>query len=457
MTTLTEALAESFSGRTMSDLPDGLVHQAKRLLIDYLGVSLSGSQLETGRLAANFAVSLAGTQESSLIGRGERVPAVYAAFANAVANHSLEYDDIDESSFFHYGAPVMSSVLAVGELVHADGPTVLTAAMAGCETLARLSRATNPALRDRGFHTTTACGVFGGTVAAGIAGRLSPAQLVHALGLAGGQACGLMEIYGASMQKRFNPGWAARNAVTAVLLARAGATAEESVIDGDRGFATAFAGHIDRDAFLDGLGRESTVMIDFKPYACVRPVHTAIDAVLRLRQAHRLAADDVEELLVYRGPAWGDFFAVPTPRSFHEAQVSLPYAVAVAMVEGVVSPGAFAHVGQDDAQVQALAERVVIKEDASLAQALSCRVVIRTRSGQEVAATVDSAHGSQADPLDDGQLLAKFRSLAIPVLGEAGTERLAEAAWKLDSQQDVSAVLRNAVPLGVDATEPSAS
>jgi hypothetical protein len=81
--------------------------------------------------------------------------------------------------------------------------------------LARASAATNPSLRDRGFHTTPTCGVFGATIAAARLLKLDRDATVSALGLAGAQASGLMEMYGPSMQKRFNPGPSARNGVTA--------------------------------------------------------------------------------------------------------------------------------------------------------------------------------------------------------------------------------------------------
>src|SRR5690606_15569427 len=115
-------------------------------------------------------------------------------------------------------------------------------ALGGCEMMARLSRATNPQLRDRGFHTTPTCGTFGATVAAGRLLGLDPEQMTSALGLAGAQASGLMEMYGTSMQKRFNPGPAARNGVVAAQMAALGFTGADTILDGVRGFGPAFAG-----------------------------------------------------------------------------------------------------------------------------------------------------------------------------------------------------------------------
>src|SRR6185295_6892281 len=104
----------------------------------------------------------------------------------------------------------------------------------------RVSKAANNSLRNRAFHTTPTTGVFGATIAAGKLLQLSPAKLSAALGLAGAQASGLMEMYGPSMQKRFNPGPAARNGVTAALMAQLGFTGAETIFEGERGFLRAF-------------------------------------------------------------------------------------------------------------------------------------------------------------------------------------------------------------------------
>ena len=289
--TLTSDLANYFSELQFAQIPAEKKTDIKRLLLDYLGVALAGSRTDTGRIAAEFAIELGGSAQATLIGRGNKVPAVHAAFANAISSHSIELDDIDDEALFHYSPPVYSAGLAAAEMAGASGAEFLTAVYAGCEMMNRLSRATNPSLRDRGFHTTPTCGVFGGTVAAGKLLKLSPQQMTHALGLAGAQASGLMEMYGTSMQKRINPGPAARNAVTAASLAKKGFTGADTIIEGKRGFAAAFSNHFDPSKLTEGLGREFPVTIEFKPYSCARPIHNAIDCALNVRGQNSFKLD----------------------------------------------------------------------------------------------------------------------------------------------------------------------
>lgn len=434
--TATEQLADVVVARGYDDSNRELYHDVKRLVLDYLGVGLAGSRTGSGQLAAGFALELAGPAESHLFGRPAPVTAVHAAFANAISSHSVELDDVDELALFHYSPPIVSAALAIAERQHSTGREFLVAVLSGCETMNRLSRATNPALRDRGFHTTPACGVFGATVAAGVLLQLSAAELVSALGLAGAQAGGLMEMYGTSMQKRFNPGPAARNGVTAALLAKAGFTGADSIIDGERGFAAAFAGAFDATRFLDELGRKIPVAFEFKPYSCARPIHNAIDAVLELRQAG-LRAEDLATATVHRHPDWAHYHVITEPRTFHEAQVSLPYSAAIALVYGNALPEHYARVEQGDPAAAAVSKRVSVVADPTLRRGVSCRVVATTVGGREFVAEVDYPRGSLQRPLTDAELEAKFRSLAGPSMPEARVSQVAHAVWTVDEFADL--------------------
>src|SRR3954467_702384 len=263
--TIATQLAHHFHKSDFRALPDASRHAVKRLLLDYLGVAIAGSQTESGHSARMFAQCGGTKSEATLIGDSVRVPAPLAAFANAISSHSIELDDIDVIALFHFSPPVFSAALATAEQQSASGRQLLVALAAGCEMMERVSRAANSSLRNRGFHTTPTCGVFGATVAAAKLTRLTPAKLTSAFGLAGAQASGLMEMYGPSMQKRFNPGPAARNGVTAALMAKAGFTGAATIFDGERGFCRAFSDAFDLAALTNGLGTESPVFMEFKP------------------------------------------------------------------------------------------------------------------------------------------------------------------------------------------------
>jgi 2-methylcitrate dehydratase PrpD len=439
--TVTSELAAALVRRPWDQLPADQIAQMKRFVLDYLGVAVSGAHTESGRIAQQFVTELGGAPQATLIGSGAQVPAVHAAFANAISEHSIELDDVDEEALFHYGPPILSTALAVGQWRHATGKEFLRAVLAGAETLSRISRATNNALRDRGFHTTAVCGVFGSAVTAGLLLGLDEAGLTNALGLAGAQASGLMEMYGPSMQKRFNPGPAARNGVTAAQLAALGFTGADTILDGERGFGPAFAGRFDRDRFLEGLGQFVPVIVEHKPYSAARPIHNAIDCALQIRARSSKQASEIVDILVKRHPDWAHYHLNSAPKTFHEAQVSLPYSVAAAFVLGAALPEQYGdeYLTRDD--LRALTAKVRIEPDPTQARGVSCDMTVTYADGTTERVVVDYPKGSVQNPMTEEDLERKFRSLAGPHLSSQTQDAIIEAVRSLENLDDIGSLV----------------
>ncbi len=412
MTTLAGTLAEYFAAFSINNIPVEQVEKTKLLVLDFCGVTAAGSRTPTGKLALEYAARSGGVTESTLIGRNATTSADQSAFANAISAHSLELDDVDSRALFHFGPPVVSSALAICEAVAGSGLDLLNGVAAGCEMMSRLSEACNPAMRNRGFHTTAVVGVFGATVAAGRILGLTADQMTSAIGLAGAQASGLMEMYGPSMQKRFNAGPAARNGVTAALLARMGFTGADTIIEGERGFAQAFCGDtFDPQALTRGLGAKYPVEIEFKAYACARPIHPAIDTCLELRPRVLTSLAEIQEIIVRRHPAWADYHLNPSPRTYHEAQVSLPFSVAVALKEGRALFEEYQEPFLSDPLIKKLASRVQILKDPTLKSEVGVAIELKN---QAVLCRAEVLHpkGSLQNPLSLTEMQSKFRRLA---------------------------------------------
>jgi 2-methylcitrate dehydratase PrpD len=435
--TIGEQLARHFASLDYDRIPAKHTADARQLVLDYLGVAVAGSQTESGRIAREFARKTGGVPEATLIPSGERVPAVHAAFANAIASHSIELDDVDLMALLHFSPPVVSAALATAERVSASGRELIAAVVAGCEMMARLSEAVNPSLRDRGFHTTPTCGVFGAAVAAGRLLRLDAAGIASALGLAGAQAAGLMEMYGPSMQKRFNPGPAARNGVTAAIMAELGFSGAATIFEGERGVCRAYSDAADLAPLTRGLGTEFPIFIEFKPYACARPIHNAIDCALTIRRAHNPRLDDIRGIVMQRHPAWARYHSIPRPTTYHEAQMSLPYSVAVALKEGAALLPQYTDEKLADPDIGRLAQLVRIVPDPSLPRGVSCRMSVETVDGRSLTAQVDHPKGSIENPMTADEMSAKVHRLADGVLGAAQVARLIETIERLEDVTDL--------------------
>ena len=436
--TAAHLLSKRFSRMEWGTLPPASIHSVKRLLLDYLGVALAGSVTQSGRIAAKFAAADGGHTDASLIGSTfSRVPAGQAAFANAISSHSVELDDIDVFAYFHFSPPVFSAALAIAEKVGANGQQLLLALIAGCEMMERVSRAANPSLRDRCYHSTPTCGVFGAAVSTSLLLKLTPVQMVSALGLAAAQACGTLEFHGPSMQKRFSPGPSARGGITSAQMALLGFTGQDTAIEGPRGFLKAFTDHSDVSQLLAGLNEPYHLDIEFKPYSCARPIHNAIDAALRLRQKENPDVLHIRSIEIVRHPSWAHKHQNNAPKSYHAAQMSIEYSVAIALHEGQALLAQYTSEKLQSPSVVRLMQNTRVSTDPDLPRGVSCRVKISMDDGRLLSDQVDYPKGSIQFPMSDAEIEAKFRSLAEPVIGMACSNALVDRVAHLEQEEQV--------------------
>jgi 2-methylcitrate dehydratase PrpD len=439
-------------------LPAEVVARAGDLLRDYLGVAIGGAPEESSVVLRRGLASLGLTGTGTVLGTRERLPAPHAALANGTAAHALEMDDTHQGGSIHLGVSVFSAALAAAELVDASGAAVLAAAVAGYEVAARLAMAVDPAAHyRRGFHPTGTCGAFGAAAAAGAVLGLDEPALAAALGIAGSQAAGSMEFLAdGAWTKRFHPGWAASAGLHAAALARAGFKAPATIIEGRFGFLHAYSDGSDTRPLLTADGYE-LCRTSIKPHACCRYMQGPIDAVLALRAAHTIDPAQVEHIDVGMLAAGFAIVCDPPeakrhPASVVDAQFSLPFGVAVALVRGVASPLEFGLPTIADPAVQGLLPRVEATRDASLdavfPRAWPCWVRIRLAGGRTLETRVDHPRGDPDNFPTVDELDAKFRALAGRVLSPTDLDRLSDAIAGFAGARRAATLLAAAVPTG---------
>jgi len=434
----TEKLAHYAANLKYEDIPPDSMAEVKRLILDYISCAYGGMQTESGRIAAEFAREFAEKGKCTVIGFGYSSAPYNAAFANAILSHSTEMDDTDVLAYFHTAPQTVSSALAAAEWMNASGKEFLTGVTIGSEIVNRVSEATNPSLRNRGFHTTPTAGVFGAGAAAGRILKLNAEKMVSVLGLSGAQASGLMEMYGPSMAKRFNPGPAARNGVTAALFAERGFTGAETILEGERGFCRAFADKFDLELLTKDLGRGIRLPIEYKPYACARPIHNAIDCALLIRQKHSPDLQKVASLLVRRHPEWGTrYHNIQEPRTYHEAQMSLPFSVAVALFTGKAFVDQYSDENLKNPVIRRLTKMTLITDDPSLPRGVSCRLILEMQDGKKMEAQVDYPKGSLQNPMTEAERVAKFEGLSHKVLTKGQREAIIQKIAELEKAKSI--------------------
>ena len=444
--TLARQLAEFAAALDFDRLPADVVASARLRTLDILGIALAASTGDSAPAVLGALDGWAAAGDCTVIGAKRTAAAPLAILANGTLAHSLDFDDTHALSITHASAVVVPVALALGEAGGLDGRTTLTAIVAGLEAITRLGMAVPGAFHARGWHATAVCGPFAAALVAGRLEGLDVARLTAALGIAGSFASGVMEyLEDGSWVKRVHPGWAGHAGAVAAALARGGFTGPATVLEGRFGFYRAFLGVEPDTAPFATLGhRWETPGIGFKPYPCCHLVHAYLDCALELRRAHALTADAVDgvECLVPAGEVpivCEPRAAKVRPRTPYDAQFSLPYSVASALIDGRVGLDTFTPERLDEPRRLELAERVThtIDPNSLFPQGFPGWVRVRLRDGRTLEARAPDGRGSLARPLPPEAIVEKFRDNAGRVLPAARVEEIERAALSLDTLPDV--------------------
>jgi len=408
-------MAEFVAGLRFDDLPPDVIAAARRHMLDSVGVALAASALGAGAPVIEMTRSWAGAREASVIGYDFGAPAPWAALANGTLTHALDFDDTHVESVVHPSAFVVPAAMAVGEEIGASGRDIVTAAVAGYEVATRIGAAAPGRFHVRGQHTTGLCGTFGAAAVAGRLWGLTPDEIAQAFGIAGSQSSGLFAyLSDGSETKRLHAGWAAHGGIVAADLARRGFTGPSTIFEGPHGLFDAFlAGEEpDRARLVRGLGTEwETTRIAIKPYPACHFVHAFMDAGIEAG----VKWADIEEIVCSIAPPAIGIVAEPRaprlhPATTYQAQFSLPFAVASAIVGGRDALEYFGEDARADRRVLTLAERVHHEPDTTLPfpKTYGGRLRVNTRGGRtiEVEELVNRGHPDR--PLSDEELAAKF-------------------------------------------------
>jgi 2-methylcitrate dehydratase PrpD len=417
-------LATALAAARFDDLVPVTIEHTEHAVLDWLGSVLAGSLEPPAVMAHQVARGFGESSEATMF-TGGRASAPVAAFANGVAAHILELDDIHKTSTVHGGAPIISAALAVAEREHATGEEFLTAVAVGYEAAFRIGEAVNPS-HYRFWHPTGTVATFGAAAAAGSILRLTGEQMLHAFGSAGTQAAGLWEFNAdGAMSKHLHPGKAAMNGVMAADLARAGFTGASRILGGARGFFRAMCEEPDLARITAGLPAIGKIRENgYKLHACCGHTHSAIDLALALRGRAALldgdAAARVESLDIETyGPGY-EIVRGTQPRTPYQAKFSMAYCVAVALQEGRAgleqfSGDRFSVSGVQSPGLAALLSRTHVRVAADLTSkypaAWPARLTVMLRDGSRLQENVDYPRGTPENPIDRRALETKFEAL----------------------------------------------
>src|SRR5436190_19833530 len=251
---VTRTLARYIVSAKPDDLPASVRKEAARTLLNWVGCAVGGSRHETVGIAISALSPFSGAAQASILGRKDRLDILNTALINGISSHVLDYDDTHSRNIIHPACPVISAILALSEHRPVSGTDFVNALVLGVDVECRIGNSVYPKHYDAGWHITGTAGVFGSAAASGKLLGLSEQQMLWALGLAATEPVGLQEMLG-SMTKRFHPGRAAQNGLTAALLASKNFTSSEQSLEAKYGWANVISTAHDYDAITKHLGQ----------------------------------------------------------------------------------------------------------------------------------------------------------------------------------------------------------
>jgi 2-methylcitrate dehydratase PrpD len=448
MTTVAQQFGEFAARLQLDAMPESTRHAAKRSLVDWWGGTLAGSVEAPATVLVEALAP--GSGAARLLPSGRGTDARTAALINGTAAHTVEVDDIYSPGLYHPGVAVFAAALAAADHDGASGADLLAGIVAGYEVSNRIARTINPA-HYLLWHTTATVGFFGAATAAGRVLRLDAGQIAHALTTTATFAAGLRHAFSSdAMSKPLHAGRAAEGGVLAALAARAGLTGVPDMFEGQRGFGVAMSKEVDWAQAFDGLGGEWTIeRMTCKPYPCCGHTFAAIDAAQAV-MAEGVNPAEIERIHAGTYRAGVEICGNTDPTTPYEAKFSLPYTVALAALKRPVDLAAFAPERLHDPELRAMMARVAValdeKAEAAFPSLRAAEVAITTRDGAVHRFRQPTRRGDPDFPMSDDDLSAKFRMLAVPVIGSDAAEATAAALWRIETLESVAAVQMGVTP-----------
>lgn len=419
----TRRIAEFVSGLTYDAVPLEVRERIKLLILDSLGCAIYGAHTPWCEILLGMLSEVDQTRTTSVWGSKARLSSPHAALVNGTAVQGFELDDVHRHGVLHVGAVTLPALIAVAEN-HArlSGREFLAAAVAGYEIGPRVGICMGQEHIGQGWHSGATLGVFSAAAGAARGLKLDPERTVHALGIAGTQAAGLMAAQFGSMVKRMHAGRSSQSGLYGALLAQKGFTGIIDVFEAPYGgFCTTFSRSTDRFDMAElsaGLGeRFETMRIALKFYSCVGSNHTSLDAIRAIQARRPFTLDEVSRIVIHGSQVTVDHVGwAYRPEGLTSAQLNLPFCVATLLLRGDVFVDEFTPEAVHDESRIALSRKVEVVHDPAITALGSrfrhkVRVEVHFTDGSREEETREAPRGSEQSFAGPDEIVEKFRKL----------------------------------------------
>ncbi len=444
MQTLAEKLANYCLSIRFDEVPASVVHEAKRRFIDSIGCALGAFNADAPSMCRELVSKLSGSSESTIIGTSEKTSPDLAAFTNGTMIRYLDFNDTYLSKEACHPSDNLSTAIALSESERRDGRELITALIVGYEVLCRLCDASN--IRDRGWDHVTYGNISTVLVASRLLG-LTHEQTSNALALAitPNNALRQTRVGQLSMWKGCAFANAARNGVFASLLAREGLTGPSPIFEGEKGFQKIVSGKLQTNP--KKWTRFKILETSIKYYSAEYHSQAAIDAALQLRK--EIARERIHEIKISTFKVAVQIIGGEpekwSPKSRETADHSLPYMVAVALLDGELGPNQFTDERIRDPQLKSMIKKIKVRSNPNLTKlyprGIPAILEIIDKSGKKHRKRVEFPRGHYRNPMTDKEVEEKFCRLTMNMITKDRADEFLRKSWKLESITDISDVL----------------
>jgi 2-methylcitrate dehydratase len=433
-------------------LPQDVVHQAKRCLLDALGCAIGAYEAPGRPICEEVAKELGGPEEATVIGSGLRTSAHNATLVNSFLVRFLDYMDMGGGG---HNADSIPGILAVSEREKASGRDLLTSIVISYELGSRVGELF-VAIGDNWIHDTRA-----GLTMPATLGRLmglNEEQIANAIGIcaSGNFTLRIQDIASEenAMRKNLRFGWGACAAILSCMLAKKGFTGPVRVVEGESGMnQVLFQGKMDFERMTDFRGWH--ILQTRHKYLCANStLHGHLSATLALVKEHDLKPEDIAAVHIRLRP--GADAARPTlplqyPRNAETADHSSLYLTAIAIIDRSIGPDSIQPEKFTDPVVLDLIEKITVEGDPSLQKKIVGAVTavgydgkseIATKDGRKFQKYIGTPHGFGDDPLTDEELEDKFRGMAAKHMDEEQIQKIFDAVWNVERLDDINKLMR---------------
>ena len=441
MDRIEEKLTHFAHSLTFGDIRPQVLHAIKLRFIDTIGCALAGYNESPAKIARSLAAEVHSTVGADVIGVLRKSSPEMAAFANTTMIRCLDLNDDYFGKDGPHPSDLIGAVLAAASTADTDGACFITSIAVAYEVLCTLVDAVG--IRERGWDYVTYTSLAA-ALGAGKVLNLSQSALRDSLSLAAtaNTALGQTRLGELSMWKGMASANACRNGIFACLLARSGVSGPYQSFEGKSGFLQQICGPLDLSRLGTSPLRAGIVYL--KRWPVFYSAQACVDAAIKLREkiqppeTKSLVVESYQRLLG-RGASDPEKWA---PKSRETADHSVPFCVAVAILDRDITSRTFASERFLDADVIELMAKISLREDPEFTRQYpakwNCRIVAETLAGVRHEVHVAYPKGHPENPFSDAEVEAKFLRLAEPLLGMTRCRAFLDWAWRLEEADNVA-------------------